>query len=173
MVNHDAGGDDRASGRDRGPCCRASWPASGQPITTGQRGISRPQGSGCDIGAFEAVVPPSLCALANPSQPHQSGSTVVITVTVCDPTTGADLSTPNQTLMATSLTDANGVSDSVEHPGNSFPGNQFVFVPTFGTSGGYQFNLKTSGLPSGTYQLAVTIEGNPAANTGTMTIIVE
>jgi hypothetical protein len=31
--------------------------ASGNPVTTDQRGVTRPQGAGCDIGAFEAAAP--------------------------------------------------------------------------------------------------------------------
>ena len=31
----------------------------GTTVSTDQRGVSRPQGSGCDIGAYERVVPPT------------------------------------------------------------------------------------------------------------------
>ncbi len=32
----------------------ASWPPlDGEPVATDQRGIARPQGAGCDIGALE------------------------------------------------------------------------------------------------------------------------
>jgi len=34
---------------------------SGQPLATDQRGVSRPQGRVCDIGAFEKVTPSGLC----------------------------------------------------------------------------------------------------------------
>ena len=30
---------------------------NGNPVTTDERGVSRPQGSACDIGAFEYVAP--------------------------------------------------------------------------------------------------------------------
>lgn len=151
--------------------------ASGNPIDTSTTGSHSFMVTAEDVAGNTAsqtvsynVTGSTLCTLYDPSQPHQAGSTAVITVTVCDPTSGADLSTTSMTLVATSLTDANGTSYPVLHPGDSFPGNAFTFDPTLGTSGGFQFNLETTGLPSGTYQLAVTVNGSPAANT--LTVIV-
>jgi len=41
-------------------------PASACSVTTDQRGVSRPQGSACDIGAFEAVPAPEIAVYDGP-----------------------------------------------------------------------------------------------------------
>src|SRR5205809_276886 len=48
--------DDRArSGKPGDRCDLTGINGCGTTITTDQRGVSRPQGSGCDIGAFEVA----------------------------------------------------------------------------------------------------------------------
>ncbi|MEE9616247.1 MAG: choice-of-anchor Q domain-containing protein, partial [Anaerolineae bacterium] len=52
----------------------------GTPITTDQRGVPRPQGAACDIGAYEAqVTDPSLIKTVDEASPSV-GETVVFTV---------------------------------------------------------------------------------------------
>jgi hypothetical protein len=75
----------------------------GTPLTTDQRGVSRPQGTGCDIGAFEleqatdktppvVAVPASITADAT----SPSGAVVTFTVSASDPddTASAPVCTP-------------------------------------------------------------------------------
>jgi uncharacterized repeat protein (TIGR01451 family)/CSLREA domain-containing protein len=56
----------------------------GTTITTDQRGISRPQGSGCDIGALEFVQPGADLAIAKSGEPNPvlSGNRLTYTLTV-------------------------------------------------------------------------------------------
>jgi len=44
----------------------------------------------------------------------------------------------------------------IDDAGNANPDSDFRFDPTLGTSGGYIFNLKTTGLTTGTYNLYFT-----------------
>jgi hypothetical protein len=53
------------------------------------------------------------------------------------------------------------ISGPVESPGNANPDSDFRFDPTLGPTGGYIFNLKTTGLTTGSYMLDFTITGDP------------
>jgi hypothetical protein len=50
----------------------------GTSITTDQRGVSRPQGSGCDIGAFEVVTPKPTSLATSLSGGGQSGPKITV-----------------------------------------------------------------------------------------------
>jgi hypothetical protein len=49
------------------------------------------------------------------------------------------------------------VPGNAEDSGNSNPNNDFRFDPTLGSGGGYIFNLKTTGLATGSYTLNFTV----------------
>ena len=55
---------------------------------------------------------------------------------------------------------SNSVSGEVQDAGNANPDNDFRFDALLGGSpGGYIFNLKTSGLTTGAYELRFVIDG--------------
>jgi hypothetical protein len=132
--------------------------ASGNPVLTDQRGVARPQGAGCDIGAVE-VVQVRICLLYDPTKAVPGGATDPIKLTLCDPA-GNDTSKPDVTLQATGVT-SGAASMPASSRGNANPNNDFRFDPTLGTAGGYIFNLSTAGMPPGSYNLNFTIGGNP------------
>ena len=51
-------------------------------------------------------------------------------------------------------------SSAVEDSGNSNPDSDFRFDATLGSTGGYIFNLKTTGLSTGTYKVNFTVTGD-------------
>jgi hypothetical protein len=54
-------------------------PVAGCPTNVDQRGVSRPKGAGCDIGAFESGgTPPTLSAVSPPSGDIAGGGTVTL-----------------------------------------------------------------------------------------------
>jgi hypothetical protein len=91
-----------------------------------------------------------ICLLYNPSQPiKQSGSTIPIKLFLCN-ANGTNVSSSSLKLAATGLS---------ENPkfGASGP---FTYSPgIYGAPGSYQFNLKTTGLRSGSYHLTFTVNG--------------
>jgi hypothetical protein len=75
--------------------------ASGNPVTTDQRGVPRPQGSGCDIGAFElAQVTASYTGTFNGNLNISSGVTFITNGTVTGNVSqnGGSLVTSNATI---------------------------------------------------------------------------
>ena len=62
-------------------------------------------------------------------------------------------------LNATGVIRIGGSSGPLEDAGNANPDFNFRYDVTLGPSGGYIYNLKTTGLASGTYMLTFTIAG--------------
>jgi len=90
----------------------------------------------------------------------KSGSALPIKLQLCD-SNGSDLSSSSLTLHAVSVVQvSSSISGPVEGSGNSNPDNDFRFEAALGSTGGYIFNLKTTGLPPGTYSLNFTVTGD-------------
>jgi hypothetical protein len=92
------------------------------------------------------------CLLYDPSRVVKSGAAYPIKFYLCD-VNGADVSSPAVVVTATALTYMSGAAGTVEDAGNSNPDLNFRYDSTLGPSGGYIFNFKTTGLPTGTYTL--------------------
>jgi len=92
----------------------------------------------------------------------KSGATIPIKLQLCD-ASGANLSSPSIVLHATSLVQlSTNTSEVVQDAGNANPDSDFRYDPALGGSGGYIFNLKTTGLATGTYRLSFTVSGDSA-----------
>ncbi|HEV2762914.1 MAG TPA: MBG domain-containing protein, partial [Pyrinomonadaceae bacterium] len=102
-----------------------------------------------------------LGLLYEPEKLHKSGSTVPVKLRLTD-VTGANLSAADVSVRAVGVslagTDATGTP---EDAGNANPDQNFRFDPTLGDTGGYIYNLKTTGLAPGTYNLHFTVGGQP------------
>lgn len=133
----------------------------GVPVTTDQRGVSRPQGSVCDIGSVEVVQRLySICLLYDSTKPVNSGATLPIKLYLCDGS-GNDLSSLSIVLHATSTTRiSTSTTGLVQDSGNANPDSDFRFDSTLGPTGGYIFNLSTKGLTTGAYNLNFTVTGD-------------
>ncbi|HEX8145161.1 MAG TPA: pectinesterase family protein [Pyrinomonadaceae bacterium] len=103
----------------------------------------------------------NLNLLYDPNKVNKSGSTIPIKLLIVD-NAGANLSSAGTVVHALGVslitTDTYGPVDA---PGNSNPDLNFHFDPTLGGTGGYSFNLKTSGYASGTYRLYFTVGSDP------------
>jgi hypothetical protein len=100
-----------------------------------------------------------LEALFDDTKPHKSGSVVSIKleVTAAD---GTDLSSASLPVTAVGIAPASSDTPTIKpapSPGNSYRGGLFTYDPTVGGTGGYTFNLKTTGLKPGVYKLFFTI----------------
>lgn len=102
----------------------------------------------------------SVCLLYDPTKAVRSGATQPIKLQLCNGS-GADQSSSNITLHAVSITQTStSIAGPVEDSGNANPDSDFRFDLTLGTTGGYIFNLKTSGLIPGTYNLNFSVTGD-------------
>jgi hypothetical protein len=102
----------------------------------------------------------SVCLLYDPTKAVQSGATIPIKLQLCDGS-GNDLSSSSITVHATSVTRiSTSTSGAVENAGNANPDDNFRFDATLGSTGGYIFNLKTTGLSTGTYKVNFTVTGD-------------
>jgi CSLREA domain-containing protein len=57
-------------------------------VATDQRGVTRPQGNACDLGAFEVATDPTVLSIVAASPNPTSAATVDYTVTFSEPVTG-------------------------------------------------------------------------------------
>jgi hypothetical protein len=101
-----------------------------------------------------------ICALYDQNKAVHSGATVPVKMYLCNGAT--DLSSSSIVVHATGLFQASTTtSDPVIDAGNSNPDMDFRFDTGQGPSGGYIFNLKTSGLGSGNWVIQFTVSGDP------------
>jgi hypothetical protein len=91
----------------------------------------------------------------------KSGSVVPIKVQLVD-ALGHNVSSVAIVVHAVSLTQiATSASESVNDAGSSNPDANFRFDSSLGAGGGYIFNLKTTGLATGTYRLGFAVDAAP------------
>ena len=117
---------------------------------------------GFNGNAFVTKIGPrySVCLLYDPTKAVHSGATIPIKLQLCDGS-GNDLSSSSITVHAISVIQiSTSASGAVEDSGNSNPDNDFRFDATLGSTGGYIFNLKTTGLSTGTYKVNFTVTGD-------------
>lgn len=104
---------------------------------------------------------PSACILYDQTKAVQSGSVVPIKFQLCD-TNAADVSSANITVSAQKLTQVSTQAPgTLESVGSANPDNNFRFDSTLGPTGGYIYNLSTSGLATGTYAMTFIATGDP------------
>ncbi len=104
--------------------------------------------------------------LFNNSKPVHAGAVLPVKVELTD-ASGADISSPNITVTAVGLTDANGNSVPLNAAGNANPNDLFRYDPSLG---GYIFNLSTKGLAAGTYTLYYTAGNDPTLHSLTFVV---
>jgi hypothetical protein len=100
----------------------------------------------------------NACLLYDPTRAVKSGATYPIKLYLCD-INGADVSSPGIFVSATGIYQNSSYTGAVEDAGNANPDSNFRYDATLGPAGGYIFNLKTSGLPSGSFSLTFTAGG--------------
>jgi hypothetical protein len=122
------------------------------------------------INSDEAIVnlPYAACLLYDPTRAVKSGAVIPIKMYLCDAATGLiDLSNSGIVVNATRLVQVSTqVTDTITDAGSSNPDNDFRFDSTLGSSGGYIFNLKTTGLSKGQYLLFYRVGSDPEHQPG-------
>lgn len=101
----------------------------------------------------------NVCMLYDATKSVKSGATYPVKVYLCD-VNSKDYSSSAIVVHATSISMLSGFSGAPEDAGNANPDLDFRFDSTLGPTGGYIFNLKTTGLVSGTYNLNFTVQGD-------------
>ncbi len=95
----------------------------------------------------------NVCLLYDPTRAARSGSTLTIKIDLCD-AAGANRSASSIVVTAIGIRKLSDTTMSeVADAGNANPDSDFRFDAALG---GYIFNLKTTGLTTGTYALAFT-----------------
>ena len=138
--------------------------APGAPIDTATAGTKTFTVNAADnVGNTAAasvsyVVAYKVCLLYDPTRVKKAGSTVPIKLQACD-NAGANLSAPGLVVTATAVTQlSTNTSGIPEDAGNSNPDGNFRYDASLP---GYIFNLQTTGLAAGTWEIRFQIAGDP------------
>jgi hypothetical protein len=97
----------------------------------------------------------NICLAYDPAKPVNSGANLSIKIRLCN-AAGATVPAPGIVIHATRVRQGN-LALPVQSPGNANPGDNFRLE-----TDGYVFNLKTTGLAPGAWQLEFTIGTDPA-----------
>jgi hypothetical protein len=98
-----------------------------------------------------------VCLNYDPTRSVKSGAAYPIKLYLCN-ASGANVSSPSIILNAFQVYQSSGFSGPPEDAGNANPDDNFRYEPG---NASYIFNLKTTGLPSGTYVLKFNATGDP------------
>ena len=100
-----------------------------------------------------------VCLLYDATKAAQPGSTIPIKLQLCS-ASGANQSSPASLPRAVdAVLTGSATPVGVSASGNANPGNVFRYDATLGGTGGYIFNLDTTGLASGSWQLRFSLNG--------------
>jgi hypothetical protein len=111
-------------------------------------------------GSGTLTVGYGIVALYDQTKVHQSGSTIPIKLKITD-VNGNNLSSAGTVVTAVGISlVSTSVYGLVEDSGNSNPDNNFRF-----TGDSYTYNLKTTGLTTGVYNLYFTVGSDPTLHT--------
>jgi hypothetical protein len=112
-------------------------------------------------GAGTLTIGYGFVALYNQTAVHNSGSTIPVKLAITN-AAGNNVSSAGTVVTAVGValvsTTAYG---PVEDAGDANPDNNFRFDPTLTAGGGYVFNLKTTGLATGVYNLYFRVGSDP------------
>jgi N-acetylneuraminic acid mutarotase len=146
--------------------CIGSVP-NGNPINTASVGTKSFTVSSMDNAGNSAnrsvsyTVSYDSMALFDQTKAIRSGSVIPIKVQLTD-TLGQNVSSAGVMLRAVGLFQvATSASEVVDDAGSANADLNFRFDSTIGNTGGYTFNLKTTGLTTGTYRLEFVADGDP------------
>ncbi|MDQ5837870.1 MAG: hypothetical protein M3379_13920, partial [Acidobacteriota bacterium] len=102
-----------------------------------------------------------FAALYDQTAVHNSGSTIPIKLAITN-AAGNNISSPGTTVTAVGVAlISTTVYGPVNDAGNANPDNNFRFDSTLTAGGGYVFNLKTTGLAAGVYNLYFRVGSDP------------
>jgi hypothetical protein len=116
-----------------------------------------------NVAAMGLKVSYNICLLYDPTKAVKSGATYPVKVYACN-VSGVDVSAPGVIVNATGIYQSGSYTGTVEDAGNANPDSNFRYDAMLGPSGGYIFNLKTSGLNTGTYNLTFTVGGTSSSS---------
>ena len=141
--------------------------ASASPLDTATAGAKTFTVSTSDMAGNQSTLTVNytvgfaLARLYDENKENKSGSTVPLKLQLLDHA-GANLSSAGRVIHAVGvgLASANTYGPP-NAPGNSNPDQNFRFDPTLGATGGYIYNLKTTGYAPGTYRLYFTVGADP------------
>ena len=105
----------------------------------------------------------NVCLLYDPTRSVKSGATYPLKLYLCD-VNNNDMSSSGIIVHATSIFMISGFTGAPEDAGNANPDSDFRFDATLGPSGGYIFNLQTTGLGGGTYGFTFTASNDPTTH---------
>jgi hypothetical protein len=102
-----------------------------------------------------------VCLLYDPTKAVKSGGVIALKVQLCD-ASGANVSASGIVVHATGLQQVDSAASPVDlTPSNANPDSDFRYDSTLP---GYIYNLKTTGLATGTWQMNFTVAGDPVAH---------
>jgi hypothetical protein len=127
-------------------------------LAVGSHSISAVYAGDANYTGSNSAAPPviqrvgyAVKLLYDPTKASKSGSNIPIKISLQD-YQGNNMSSAAITVTVTGVAPNRGVAQ---------PSGTFTFMPTLGSGGGYEYDLKTTGYPTGSYSLTFTAGADP------------